>query len=76
MNFLAVVFCHALVGGVRDKIVPQRLLLISVWVFFSLFAQCVGATQLVSEFLLEGIVPYVAVHSVCLWEEVSSGAYV
>lgn len=45
--------------------------------FFSLFAaQCVGATQLVSEFLLEGIVPYVAVDSVFLWEEVSSGAYV
>lgn len=44
--------------------------------FFFLFAQSVGATQLVSKFLLEGIVPYVAIGSACLWEEMNSGAYV
>lgn len=77
VSFLPIVFCHALVGGVYDKIVPQRQLLISMWVFFFfLFAQSVGATQLVSKFLLEGIVPYVAIGSACLWEEMNSGAYV
>ena len=40
----------------------------------SSFTRCVGVTRLVSEFLSEGIAPCVAVDSVCLWEEVSSGA--
>lgn len=41
--------------------------------FFSL-TRCGGFVQLVSEFLLEGIAPYVAVDSVCLWEKLSLGA--
>lgn len=63
-----------MVGGIYDKIVPQALLPISMWVFFS-FAQCVKIIQQVSGFLLEGIVPYVAVDLVCLGEEVSSRAF-
>lgn len=42
--------------------------------FFPLFTCCVGVAQLVSGFLPEGIIPYVAVDLVCLWEKVSSGA--
>ena len=37
-----------------------------------LFTPCVVFAQVFSGFLLEAIVPYVAVDSVCPWEEVSS----
>ena len=38
------------------------------------FAQCIGATQRVSGSLSEGIALCIAVDSVCLWEEMSSGS--
>lgn len=60
-------------GGVYGEMVPQPLLPASMWVFFS-FVQNGGATQLVLGFFHEEIVPYVAVDSVCLCEEVSSGS--
>ena len=47
---------------------------VSVWIFF-LFIQYVRVMQLVSGFYLEGIVPYVTVDLVCLWEERHSGAF-
>ena len=36
---------------------------------------CEAAAQLVFRSFSEGIVPYVAVDSVCAWEEVSSGIF-
>lgn len=59
-------YCGSLnwAGDVHGKIVSQPLLSILMWV--CLFAQRVGATQLVFEFLSEDIVLYVAVDSVCL----------
>lgn len=39
-----------------------------------LFAQCIGATQLILGFLSEEIVPYVAANLLCPWEEVGSGS--
>lgn len=41
--------------------------------FFS-FVEYVGITHLVSGFLTEDIVPFVAVDLVCPWEEVSLGS--
>ena len=61
-------------GGVYDETVSQPLLPISVWVFF-LFAWYLGVTQLVSGFLSEGIIPYVSLDLVCLWEEGSSRTF-
>ena len=43
-------------------------------VVFSLFARCVVVIQPAFRFFKEEIVPYVAVDSVCPWEEVSSGS--
>lgn len=44
-----------------------------VSVGFFLFSWCIRANQLVSGFISEGIILYIAEHSVCLWKEVSSG---
>lgn len=38
------------------------------------FVWCIWVTQLVSGFLSEGIIPYLAVDSVCPWQDVSSRA--
>ena len=38
------------------------------------FVRCVGAIQLASGTLSEGTAPYVAIYSMCLWEEGTSGA--
>lgn len=50
------------------------LLSVLIPFFFFSFTGHVGVTQLVSEFLSEGVIPYVAVNSVCPWQKVSSGA--
>lgn len=63
---------HYVGNGVYDKSVSQPFLLISVWVFSHSTDMC--AFQLLSGFPSGGIIPCVAVHSVCLWEEESSGA--
>lgn len=41
------------------------LLSVLIPFFFFSFTGHVGVTQLVSEFLSEGVIPYVAVNSVC-----------
>ena len=38
------------------------------------FVRCVGVIQLASGTLSEGTAPYVAIYSMCLWEEGTSGA--
>ena len=63
---------HRSRDGVFSKILSQPLLPVLMWGF--LVAHCVGVSQLVLWFLSEEIVLYVAVYSVCLWEEVSSGS--
>lgn len=60
--------CHFAGVWVYRKIVSLPLLPILVW-SFSLFTCCVEVAQLVSDFLSEGLVPYIAVGLVCLWEE-------
>lgn len=42
--------------------------------FFS-FTECVGVSQLVSGFLIDGIAQCAAVDLMCPWEGVSSGAF-
>ena len=44
--------------------------------YFSHLPYCVGDPQLLSGFLSEGIVLYVAVETLYPWKEVNSGSYV
>ena len=57
VEFLAVECCHN-EGGVYGDIVSPSLLPILIWLFS--FTGHVGVTQLVSGFVSEGVVPYVA----------------
>lgn len=67
VRFHLIVCCGAGVGLYGKTVSLQ------CGVFFS-FTSCVGAAQLVSEFLSEGIVSCIFIDLVCLWEELSSGS--
>ena len=69
LSSLSVMGCHG-GHGIYDKIVSQPLLLL--WYSFLLvYLMCVVIQPAFSFFFFkEKIVPYVAVDSVCLWEEV------
>ena len=71
MSSLLIVGHHHVGGGVYGDIVSQSLLPASMLVFFS-FIQCGGVSQLVWGFFYpEEVIPYTAVDSVYLLEEVS-----
>lgn len=74
VNSLPVVCCYAR-GWVYGEIVSHPLLPI-LMLYFSHLPSCVGDPQLLSGFLSEGIVSYIAVETLYPWEEVNSGSYV
>ena len=55
-----------MLGG-YGEIMSQSLLSTLIWVFFSMFIECVGASQ-----AIWGVLSYVAADLVYLWEELSS----
>ena len=65
VSSLLVVDCHTKASGLWQDYVSASSTNFDVG--FLLFIQCVGVAQLVSGFLLEEIIPYVAVHFECLW---------
>lgn len=73
MNSLLVVYCCDS-GGVYGELCLSLLNPLQCAFFFS-FTQCVGVAKPASEFLSEGIIPYVTVDLVCVWEEVISGTF-
>lgn len=61
---------------VYGEIVTQPLLPASMWDFSRspLPAPCLGAAWTVLRFFSEAVVPCLAAHLVCLWEEASLGS--
>ena len=72
MSFLRIVGHHTM-GGVFSKIVSHLLLPVLIWGFLDCPLRR-SLSAIVLWFLSEEVFLYVAVHSVCLWEEVSSGS--
>lgn len=67
------VVVHCIGGGVYGESGSQALLFVLMWPLS--FAQCKGIAQLVFRSFSEEIITYVAVDSVCLAEEASSGSF-